>query len=411
MLGGAAAVGAGLLAPSLGRAQVAPRDRKFLFIWADGGWDTSKVFAPVMSSSVYRDPGDHVTNHGGLRIVSNNDRAVVDTFFEEYHSDIVKLDGMLIRSINHPVCRNLWLTNSPNASRPDWPTTIGAAAADRFVVPHMVVAGYSDPGELSAFTCLAGRSGQLDQLVSGGACTRGSAPMLPPPKATSDLVDRFLVERAQQREAESETDIDLHLSDAYRESAERLFGFKSALAEMTFSTDPTITQLDQAVQMLAAGLTRCVTITDANGLKAWDTHTFNLLQNANYNMLFRQLSILRSMMDATPGQFAPTLTEEVVVVVLSEMGRSPYANSDGGKDHWMYTSALMWGPGIAGDRQIGTWDENLNGGMIDLATGETAAKGVAITPDVIGSTLMTLADIDPASVLGTDTTLHGMLGS
>ena len=32
-----------------------------------------------------------------------------------------------------------------------------------------------------------------------------------------------------------------------------------------------------------------------------------------------------------------------MVVVVSEMSRTPVMNSDNGKDHWSYTSALLFG--------------------------------------------------------------------
>ena len=48
----------------------------------------------------------------------------------------------------------------------------------------------------------------------------------------------------------------------------------------------------------------------------------------------------REMLDASPGVYAPTLAEETVVVVLSEMGRTPGINGTDGKDHWPWTSAM-----------------------------------------------------------------------
>ncbi|MCA9493226.1 MAG: hypothetical protein KC621_25015, partial [Myxococcales bacterium] len=59
LLGGAA-LGASLFAPRPARAEVAPEDRKFLFVLANGGWDVSRVFAPVFTPTVTRDPGDEL---------------------------------------------------------------------------------------------------------------------------------------------------------------------------------------------------------------------------------------------------------------------------------------------------------------------------------------------------------------
>ena len=96
-------------------------------------------------------------------------------------------------------------------------------------------------------------------------------------------------------------------------------------------------------------------------------------------------------------------------MVFSEMGRTPFLNSTGGKDHWMYSSAMLWGPGIAPGVTLGGFDDYLNGRPLDMTTGLPDDDGTPLTPDVLGSSLMTLADIDPASELGEDTSLSALL--
>jgi uncharacterized protein (DUF1501 family) len=47
-----------------------------------------------------------------------------------------------------------------------------------------------------------------------------------------------------------------------------------------------------------------------------------------------------------PGHAGGLLSDEVVVVLISEMGRFPQRNTGGGNDHWTYTSAMLVGPGV-----------------------------------------------------------------
>ena len=51
------------------------------------------------------------------------------------------------------------------------------------------------------------------------------------------------------------------------------------------------------------------------------------------------------------------IREQLVVVVQSEMGRTPNYNAGNGKDHWSIGSALFLGRGIKGNRVVGATDD------------------------------------------------------
>ncbi|MDB5329937.1 MAG: hypothetical protein JWP03_1088 [Phycisphaerales bacterium] len=51
------------------------------------------------------------------------------------------------------------------------------------------------------------------------------------------------------------------------------------------------------------------------------------------------------------------IREKLVVVIQSEMGRTPTYNQGNGKDHWSIGSAMFLGPNIRGNRVIGATDE------------------------------------------------------
>jgi hypothetical protein len=51
------------------------------------------------------------------------------------------------------------------------------------------------------------------------------------------------------------------------------------------------------------------------------------------------------------------IREKLVVVVQSEMGRTPDYNKGNGKDHWSIGSIMFIGPGITGNRVLGATDE------------------------------------------------------
>jgi hypothetical protein len=78
-------------------------------------------------------------------------------------------------------------------------------------------------------------------------------------------------------------------------------------------------------------------------------------------------------------------------------------NSFNGKDHWPYTSMLLTGAGIAGNRVIGDFDDGFYGMNIDVSSGDTFEDGTVLSAESVGATLLTLADIDPSEyVSGVD---------
>jgi uncharacterized protein (DUF1501 family) len=136
----------------------------------------------------------------------------------------------------------------------------------------------------------------------------------------------------------------------------------------------------------------------SNDNNAWDSHTSNnALQSPLYETLFRELDRLLTELSTWPGTQGGTLLDETVVVVLSEMGRTPFLNGTGGKDHWPYTSAMVIGAGVAGGQAVGAYDDNLQGLAIDLQSGELDPDGVVPGCDVFGATLLALGGLDPVA--------------
>ncbi len=88
------------------------------------------------------------------------------------------------------------------------------------------------------------------------------------------------------------------------------------------------------------------------------------------------------------------IREKLVVVVQSEMGRTPTYNKGNGKDHWSIGSILFLGPGIKGNRVIGATDEKqfhvpLN--PLNLACDKE--KGIRVRPEHIHTALRQFAGI------------------
>ena len=88
------------------------------------------------------------------------------------------------------------------------------------------------------------------------------------------------------------------------------------------------------------------------------------------------------------------IREKLVVVVQSEMGRTPTYNNGNGKDHWSIGSAMFLGPGITGNRVIGATDEKQFAVPLDPRTlACDKEKGLRIRPEHIHVALRELAGI------------------
>jgi uncharacterized protein (DUF1501 family) len=132
-------------------------------------------------------------------------------------------------------------------------------------------------------------------------------------------------------------------------------------------------------------------------------------QSPLWETLFSGVGQLLQALAATPGTSEATLADETVVVVLSEMGRTPQLNAFNGKDHWPYTSAMVIGPNLVGDRVIGGFDRTFYGKPIDTVSGDLYEGGSTLSAESLGATLLAMADVDPlAYVDGVDPIL-GML--
>lgn len=155
--------------------------------------------------------------------------------------------------------------------------------------------------------------------------------------------------------------VDPKLRDAYDRT---LFGSSALIAR----------------RLVAAGV-RFVNVTwDFPGDNSWDTHAdnFNWLRGALPSLDLTYSALLKDLEDSG-------LLEETLVVVMSDMGRTPQVNGSAGRDHWTYCySVLFAGAGI-------------RGGMVHGASDGHAAyvKDRPVSTSDICATIYQLLGIDP----------------
>jgi len=131
---------------------------------------------------------------------------------------------------------------------------------------------------------------------------------------------------------------------------------------------------------------------------SWDSHSNNAgTQTTNYVDLFTVLKAFTDDLAAAPGLDNPanTLLDETLVVVLSEMTRTPLLNAENGKDHWPYVTAMLVGGGIKGGHAYGASDDSLSALPVDYNTGlEDQLSGEFVETDQFVAGLMRTVGVD-----------------
>lgn len=396
-------------------------ERKFLFFFASGGWDATPLdpkFGPDGVSGVEgtdMDPGTWLGQAGELTYTVGDDRPMMDAFFRRWGARTTLVRGVDVHSAGHESGRKWMMTGTTASSVPDWPTALASRSRLDYPMPHVVFSGPSYPGTLGA-AVVRGGGGTLLELIDGSILGRADRRAPVPSQPADSLMDAAVHRRGARllRAAEQRSAADLGTSlrrvEAWMGNLERGMELEGRRFEAGLD-DPGRTMLDQAlmaVELMRLGLTRCAMIHIPGG---WDTHGGNGAVGGQLDRFFDALDQLTEHLDRTPGTATRWLSGEVTLVAMSELGRTPRFNGSMGRDHWPYTSMMLSGSGVAGNRVVGQTNDAFIAEDIDLSTGRPAANGVRMGTEHVGATLLQLGGLDPDSILQGVPTVPALLRS
>lgn len=383
---------------------VSGRDRRFLFVFCEGGWDTTRVFTPTFDHpDLPSEEGAWVEEAGGIAHVASDSRQSVTRFFADHGPRTVVLNGLEVASIAHARCEQILLTGRAEAGRDDWPALLGGAA-DHLLLPSLIASGPSYATEFSSSVVRLGDTGQLSALLDGSGLQSAAQPVSPPSRAVADLIDAQVARQAAaftDRAADARA---VEVGNAAEQALDELTDLLGLAGDLDLSVDASREFVQQATPLLTAlsqGLARCGVIRHLGvNQTGWDSHNLNdMHQSAHFNLLFADLKLLMEALDSLPGVAGGSLADETTVVVISEMGRAPWYNVQDGKDHWTWTSAMLVGGGIQGGRVIGATDGAGVGVPVDPSSGDATSRGEHLTAAHLGATLLALGDVDPDATL------------
>lgn len=394
----AVALGAGLV-PFQSIAQT-QSNLNFVFVFNGGGWDPTRVFANCFDQrAVDMELDSGLSSIGELTWVDHIDRPSVSTFFERYHERSVIFNGLLVPSVAHGTCQRLMMTGTSNDGASDWAAIIAGQSSMDLALPQMVLSGPSFPGQHGTSVTRAGTGGQLDALLSGEVLDWSDQLTVRPPQRAEARMDSYLLRRASAAVESANMPRAKELYAAYEASLVRGVELKDLQNVLNWSAGGTLSaQGNLAAQLLTLGISRTVMMN--HGGSGWDSHTNNdQTQSQSWESLFGGLLDMADRFSTLPGRNGGNLLDETVIVVMSEMGRTPALNNNEGKDHWPYTSAFVMGPGLTGGRVVGATDEFYYGERIDYESGELYRNGQDLTVGNLGATLLAAAGVDPFDYL------------
>jgi uncharacterized protein (DUF1501 family) len=398
--------GGGLFLPSRVASAGGP-ERRFLFVLAKGGWDTTFVYTPSQHNPLINcEPDADVAEEGGVVFVDHASRPAVRTFFERWAPSTAVLNGIEVRSVTHDRCQRILMTGSSAAGHDDWAATIAARSTQDPLLPHLVVYGPAYTARYTDRVVRVGSNGQLRDLLDGTALTQSGVPTLATAADLDALVDARVRGRTAAWAAGAGRGHGTSVGNGYVRALDTLAQMGDIAGRVSLAPEDAGCARDLAADAAAAfdcfslGLSRCALIEDDGWCSTgWDTHSGNDMQATHYELLFGYLSRIMDDLATRSSVTGGALADEVTVVVMSEMGRHPQLNTTGGKDHWTYTSAMLLGAGVRGGQVIGEMNADFQGRPIDLDTGEPSEAGTGLVPSHLGATLLAMADIDPDEVI------------
>jgi Protein of unknown function (DUF1501) len=321
---------------------------------ASGGWDTTYLMDPKGVEGINRlyQQGDILTE-GAFHYaptakhiekgMSNED------FFKKYARELVVLNGLDFSVNNHTPCARYMATGKLDSSAyPTFPALAAACHGKEAPLAFLTFGNYSATGNLVPMS-------RVPYLQSLNLLAKADSVSGIEQHPYHDAFVSDRIERALQEQFESRVS-DKRLPRVER-SQSMLFAAQvnsKALSRVVpyIPKEPAKERLDQQSDIALASFKAGVCVSANLSIGQFDSHNNN---DADQMKLIPEFLagidyLLTKAEDLK-------IRDKLVVIIQSEMGRTPNYNNGNGKDHWSIGSLMMLGAEISGNRLIGATDE------------------------------------------------------
>ncbi|HXX95026.1 MAG TPA: DUF1501 domain-containing protein, partial [Planctomycetota bacterium] len=306
---------------------------------ASGGWDTTYLMDPKGVGGInrlYRE-GDIVTQ-GAHKLAPNASKVKAgmsnEAFFEKYGSELLVLNGMDYSVNNHDPCSRYMATGKLDSlAYPTFAALVAACKGAQYPLAFLTFGNYSSTGNLVPMA----RIPYLHSLslISNADAVDGVAQHPYHDPFAADRIEQALRDQAEARRADGcrlprveRSESMLYAAQLNSKALRRVTPF----VPKTSPKERLSQQADIALASFKAGV--CVSANLTIG--QFDSHNNNdddqmkLIPEflAGVDYLFRRAEELK-------------IRDQLVVVIQSEMGRTPNYNQGNGKDHWSVGSIMF----------------------------------------------------------------------
>jgi uncharacterized protein (DUF1501 family) len=358
---------------------------------ASGGWDTTYLMDPKGVNEInrlYKD-GDILTKgaHKFAPIKKHAQGGMCnEDFYAEFGAELLTLNGLDYSVNNHsPGARYMATGKLDSLAYPTFAALIAACRGASCPLAFLTFGNYSATGNLVAMSRVPYL--QSLQKIANADAVEGNE--------RAPYHDKFALDRIEQaiREAHETAALQPRLPRAER-SENMLYAAQAsskALQRVTQYIPKTIPKerLAQQAEIALASFKAGVCVSANLDIGQFDSHANN---DRDQMKLIPEFLAGIAYFVRRAGELK--IREQLVVVVQSEMGRTPNYNAGNGKDHWSIGSAMFLGRGIKGNRVIGATDDKQFAVPLDPQTLQLSKeKGIRVRPEHVHESLRMLAGI------------------
>ncbi len=393
-LGFAAPVGPSFSSRALGATPEPPayEGPYYVVFNASGGWDTTYLMDPKginEMNRLYKD-GDILTQ-GNHRLAPNAAHIEAglsnEDFFKKYGDDLLVFNGLDYSVNNHSPCSRYMATGKLDSlAYPTFAALVAACNGSEVPLAFLTFGNYSATGNLVAMA----RVPYLNSLtkLANADGINGSARSPYHDDFVADRIERALEKQMQARVSQ------VRLPRVER-SQNMLYAAQlnsKALERVTpyIPKSPPKERLSRQADIALASFKAGVCVSANLSIGQFDSHANNDTD---------QMKLIPELLAGI--DYLVTRSEELkirdklIVIVQSEMGRTPTYNKGNGKDHWSIGSIMFMGPGIKGNRVIGATDEKQFLVPVNPKSLSTDKEnGIRVRPEHIHASLREFAGID-----------------
>ena len=392
-----AAAGLGFAAPfrpaeAREKAKDEPYGGPFYVVFnASGGWDTTYLMDPKGTGGINRlyKEGDILTK-GAHKFAPIKKHAVGgmcnEDFYSEFGDELLTLNGLDYSVNNHsPGARYMATGKLDSLSYPTFAALVAACRGPECPLAFLTFGNYSATGNLVAMS----RVPYVQSLrkIANADGVEGNERSPYHDKFALDRIEEALRDEQQSRSAEP------RLPRAER-AENMLYGAQvnsKALQRVTQYIPTTIPKerMSQQAEIALASFKAGVCVSANLTIGQFDSHANN---DPDQMKLIPEFLAGIAYLIRRAGELK--IREQLVVVIQSEMGRTPNYNAGNGKDHWSIGSIQFLGRGIAGNRVVGATDDKQFAVPIDAPTLKLdKEKGVRVRPEHVHAALREFAGI------------------